>query len=196
MLKNTMIGIIEETWPSIFICMVILVSMRLFYLIKNKETFVFYKEIMILIFVVYVMCLFYVVTFQDVSWSSSNFIPFKEMFRYDIGSKLFFKNVMGNMLMFVPYGIFISYFLRLDKTCHAFFLVTLLSISIESTQLLIGRVFDVDDIILNIVGGVFGYYVYYMFNNILRYLPSGLKKSIVYNIILVLFIVLAIIFMI
>ena len=30
-------------------------------------------------------------------------IPFKEMFRYNIGSRLFVKNVLGNMLMFLPY---------------------------------------------------------------------------------------------
>ena len=32
-----------------------------------------------------------VVTFQDVSWSTSNFTPFKEIFRYEIGDRLFYK---------------------------------------------------------------------------------------------------------
>lgn len=84
--------------------------MRITYILKYKVDFILYKELFSLLFVIYVMCLFYVVTFQDVSWSTSNFIPFKEIFRYEFGTKLFFKNVIGNMIMFVPFGFFVSYF--------------------------------------------------------------------------------------
>ena len=78
---------------------------------EKKERFVYYKEAFGLLFCLYIMILFYVVTFQDVSWSTSNFIPFKEMFRYSIGSPLFYRNVIGNMLMFLPYGFFLSKFI-------------------------------------------------------------------------------------
>ena len=104
MLRNSILEIFNQTWPMIIICTVVLSSMRIIYIIKNKSSFVFYKEIMMLLFIIYIMCIFYVVTFQDVSWSTSNFIPFKEMFRYEFGSRLFFKNVIGNMIMFMPYG--------------------------------------------------------------------------------------------
>lgn len=39
-------------------------------------------------------------------------------------------------------------------------LVFFASVTVETTQLLIGRVFDIDDIILNIIGGIVGYGIY------------------------------------
>lgn len=115
MFRTTFLSIFSETWPMILICSVIIVSMRIVWIIKEKKEIIFYKELLGLCFIIYVMCLFYVVTFQDVSWSTSNFVPFKEMFRYQIGSTLFFKNVLGNMIMFMPYGFFVSYFLKLKS---------------------------------------------------------------------------------
>lgn len=189
MFRETILSIFEDIWPMLFICLVIIVSLRIVYLIKNKIKFIFYKEMIMLGFIIYVMALFRVVTFQDVSWSSSNFIPFEEMFRYEFGTKLFYKNVVGNMLMFVPYGFFIAYFLKTKKPWLVLLLTTLVSITIEITQLLIGRVFDVDDIILNIVGGVSGYIIYYLFVKIKSKIGL-LQKQYIYNIIMVLILVL------
>lgn len=186
LIRNSLLEILGEVWPTILISSVIAISMRLGYLIKNKQKIILYKELLALIFIIYVLCLFYVVTFQDVGWSSSNFIPFKEMFRYDFGSPLFIKNVLGNIIMFLPYGFFVSYYLNLKKPLSSFFLILLVSASIEITQLLIGRVFDIDDIILNIVGGMLGFGIYKLINLIQNHLPALLKNPIVYNIIIVL----------
>lgn len=165
----------------ILIFTVILSSVRLVYLVQHKEKFVLYKELMNLGFIIYVMCLFHVVTFQDVSWSSSNFIPFKEMFRYQLFSDMFFRNVVGNMIMFMPYGFFVSYFLKLNRKRIIFGLSLLVSCTIESTQYLIGRVFDVDDIFLNVLGGLLGYFLYRLFELIQNKLPSFLKNPFFYN---------------
>ena len=109
MIRRSLLEILGQVWPTILISSVIAISMRLVYLIKNKQKIVLYKELLALIFIIYVLCLFYVVTFQDVGWSTSNFIPFREMFRYSFGSRLFIKNVLGNIIMFLPYGFFVSY---------------------------------------------------------------------------------------
>ena len=172
MIRKSLLEILGEVWPTILISSVIAISMRLVYLIKNKQKIVFYRELLALIFIIYVLCLFYVVTFQDVGWSSSNFIPFKEMFRYNFGSNLFIKNVLGNIILFLPYGFFVSYYLDLKKPYSAFLLIMLVSISIETTQLLIGRIFDIDDIILNIIGGMLGYLIYKLLNLINNHLPE------------------------
>ena len=186
LIRSSILEILGEVWPTILISSVIAISMRLVYLIKNKQKIIFYKELLSLIFIIYVLCLFYVVTFQDVGWSSSNFVPFKEMFRYSFGSKLFIKNVLGNIIMFIPYGFFVSYYLKLKKPLSAFLLILLVSASIETTQLLIGRVFDIDDIILNIIGGILGFLIYKFLDLINVHLPEMLKNPIVYNIIIVL----------
>lgn len=188
MWETTLKNIIYNIWPMILIVTVILVSARIVYFVKNKQKMILYEELLKYSFIIYVLSLFYVVTFQDVSWSTSNFIPFKEMFRYPIFSRLFFKNVVGNMIMFLPYGFFISYFLKLNKIKTITILSIIVSLTIEFTQLLIGRVFDVDDIILNVIGGILGYITYRIFHNVKDKLPPILKNNHFYNIMVMLFI--------
>ena len=185
MIRNQMLDIFEATWPTIIISTVIIVTMRIVYLIKNKKELILYKELVSLLFIIYVLCLFYVVTFQDVSWSTSNYVPFHEMFRYEFGSRLFIKNVVGNLLLFMPYGFFAAYYLKLEKPKAVIILALLVSITIETTQLLIGRVFDIDDIILNFIGAILGFYVYRFLDRINHLLPDILKKPIIYNIIMI-----------
>ena len=195
MFDLTVFNILKNIWPMILIFTVILSSIRIVYLLMHEEKFVFYKELMTLGFVIYVMGLFHVVTFQDVSWSSSNFIPFQEMFRYRIFSEMFFRNVVGNMIMFMPYGFFISYFLKLKQKSIILGLSLLVSCTIESTQYLIGRVFDVDDILLNILGGLLGYGVYRLVEYIQARLPLFLKNQFFYNTIAIFVIVFILIYL-
>ena len=177
-ISNTIQGVISFTWPMIIISMIIMISFRICYLIKSEQKLVIHKELSMLIFGIYILCLFQVVTFQDdVSWATNNFIPFKEIMRYNITSRLFFKNVLGNMIMFLPFGFFVSYYLKSEKLTVPLFLILIASISIEVVQLLIGRVFDVDDILLNILGGLAGYGVYSIFRVIGERLPSFTKKD-------------------
>ena len=177
-LSNTIQQVINFTWPMVIISVVIMVSFRISYLIMNKEKFVLYKELLMLIFGVYILCLFQVVTFQDdTAWASNNFIPFKEILRCSITSRLFIKNVLGNMIMFLPFGFFVSYYLKVEKIHMPVVLTLIASLSIELVQLSIGRVFDVDDIILNLLGGIMGYFVYSILRIIGESLPGFCKKE-------------------
>jgi glycopeptide antibiotics resistance protein len=188
--RRMFMTMIKTSWPMVLISVVILISLRITYLIKNKKKFVLYEEIFLLFFVMYILCLFQVVTFQDVSWSGSNFVPFREILRYDVGSKLFFRNIFGNVLLFMPYGFFTGYYLKIRKPWISIILVMVASISIEVTQLIIGRVFDVDDIMLNLIGGVLGFYVYHILDLIEDVMPKSLKKDWLISIIVIIFIVL------
>ena len=183
-LTNTIQGVVNFTWPTVIISVVVLVSFRFCYLVKNKQKLILYKELLGLSFVIYALCLFQVVTFQDnVSWSTNNFVPFREMFRYNIGSRLFVKNVLGNMLMFLPYGFFVSFYLKNKKPWVTLALTLIASFSIELVQMVIGRVFDIDDIILNLLGGYFGYLLYYWACKLYEKLPSVFKSDTCLNII-------------
>ncbi len=176
MFRQIILTIFSNIWPMILIFTVILTTIRIVYLYSNNKKFVFYKEALMLGFVIYILCLFHVVTFQDVSWSTSNFTPFKEIFRYDFGSGLFFRNVVGNMIMFVPYGFFVGYVLKNNQTKVIVLITLITSITIETTQLVIGRVFDIDDILLNLIGGLIGFYLFRFCKNIQIHLPKLLKK--------------------
>lgn len=176
---KTIQGVIDMTWPMLLISVVVVVSLRITYLIKNREHFTLYQELLTLSFIIYILCLFQIVTFQDtVSWSSNNFIPFREIFRYHIGSRLFLKNVLGNVLLFMPFGFFSSYYLKFKKPWVILGLTLVTSFSIEVIQMSIGTVFDVDDILLNIVGGYFGYLIYSVISRIGDRAPDFFKNEI------------------
>ena len=178
-LDSTIKGVMEFTWPMVIICVLTLSSIRITDIVKNKKPFVLYKEIFLLFFLIYILCLFQIVTFEDQSLfiSSNNLVPFKEIMRYKVGSRLFIKNVIGNVVMFIPYGIFASLYAKLDKPFHALCLVFFASVTVETTQLLIGRVFDIDDIILNVIGGIVGYGIYRLIDMIGDSIPKVFKSN-------------------
>ena len=91
--------------------------------------------------------------------------------------------------MFLPYGFFVSYILKQKKLLPVFLLSFVISCTIETTQLVIGRVFDVDDIMLNVIGGVIGFYFYRFTIEVKDRLPNFLKKTWFYNIIVSLILV-------
>ena len=167
--SDIVLYVISFTWPMMIISSIIIISLRVTYLIKSKKEFIFYKEFLMLGFIIYILCLFQLVTLKDVtSWSSHNFIPFREILRYRLGSPLFLKNVIGNMVLFVPYGIFVSHYLNLKKWYGIIILAIVASISIEITQAYIGRVFDIDDIILNVTGAFIGFLIYRLLRKLIE----------------------------
>lgn len=183
---RTIQSVIDMTWPMVIISIVVLVSLRIAYLIKNRKHLTLYKELLMLSFIIYILCLFQVVTFQDdVTWSSNNFVPFREIFRYNFGSRLFLKNVLGNVILFLPFGLFASYYLDIKKPYLTFILTLIASVSIEVVQMIIGRVFDIDDIILNVIGGTIGFYIYSLIRKIWNKLPNFMKSEVFLDIVAV-----------
>lgn len=195
MIKDVVLEIFGGAWPMIVIFAIILSSMRITYLILKKEKFILYKELSSLLFLIYISSLFYIVTFQDDNYGMSNLIPFKEMFRYDITSYQFIKNVLGNILLYTPFGLFITAFLNERKISPTLILTIIASVTIEVVQLVIGRVFDIDDIMLNVVGGVLGAYIFIFIDNIKSRLPKSLKKEWLLNLIIILLLLCVIIYL-
>ena len=82
-ITNSLKEVLFGTWPMIALTCVVLISIRLAYLLKNKQKFVFSNEIMMLTFIIYILCLFQIVTNQDVSGVHGvNVTLFKELTRY------------------------------------------------------------------------------------------------------------------
>ena len=109
MIKNVFMEVLPDVWPMLIIITVIISSFRITYLISKHKKFVLHKELIYLISIIYILCLFHVVTFQDNNYGISNFVPFKEIFRYDFGTPKFMKNIVGNIMLFIPYGFIASY---------------------------------------------------------------------------------------
>ena len=177
-ISSSLKEVLYDTWPMIALTCVVLITLRLTYLIKNKQKFIIGNEMMMLTFIVYILCLFQIVTSQDVSTVHGvNVTLFKELTRYQIGSRLFYRNIIGNILMFIPFGFFTSYYLKLEKKRIIFYITLIISIVIELIQLKIGRAFDVDDIILNVVGSLIGYFMYRLMDKIFGDLSDTIKGT-------------------
>jgi len=68
-------------------------------------------------------------------------------------------NIFGNIIGFIPLGIlFPLLFMSLRRLWRTALMVLLVSLGFELTQLVTGiGIFDVDDLILNVTGGIIGY---------------------------------------
>jgi len=192
--KNIIEDIMPDVWPMVLIITVIVSSLRIAYLLNNNKKFCLHKEVLSLIFIIYILCLYHVVTFQDINYGTNNFIPFKEIFRYDINSTKFIKNIVGNIIMFIPYGFFASYYLKNRKFSTIFILSLVVSLTIEIVQLNIGRVFDIDDIILNTIGGITGYLLYVGIDAISSKLPKFFRSDAFLNLLVITIIILMIVY--
>ncbi|WP_338553688.1 VanZ family protein [Paenibacillus sp. KS-LC4] len=74
-----------------------------------------------------------------------------------------FTNLVGNTLAFIPFGVFIAMLSKLQRGLgiKIFVLSLLLSLFFEFSQFFLGiGIFDVDDLLLNTVGGMVGYIVW------------------------------------
>lgn len=194
MLIDTATEVFNEIWSMILIITVIVSSLRLCYLISGHKKIVIYKELLSLFFIIYILCLYHVVSFQDINYGGINLTPFKEMFRYEILSEKFLRNILGNIILFIPYGMYVSYFLKTKKFFFPLVLTAIASTTIEYVQYHIGRVFDIDDIILNIVGGIIGYLLFIGINAIKQKLPRFMRKDTFLNIVIILIILLIVIY--
>ncbi len=136
------------------------------------------KNVLALAFIGYMLLLLYFLFFSEEYGRTTryteyqyNFTLFRELSRYIkyrevVGVDYFLINVVGNVVMFMPFGFFVlSLSKKKRKGFFVFFSVTvsgfLFSLSVETIQLLtkVGC-FDVDDLLLNTIGVVLGYWMY------------------------------------
>lgn len=119
---------------------------------------------------------------------------FHELRRYlaykdQIGNIFFLINVVGNVVAFMPFGFLVPVLYREQRReathnghyFRSFLFVTmlgfLLSLGVETIQLItkVGC-FDVDDLMLNTLGVVLGYLIYYISKKIIGFLEIHRRK--------------------
>ncbi len=175
---------LDNMWPMLTIFLVIIATVRIAAIRSNNERLVFYKEFINLLFIIYVLLLYELLTRTELnSISGYNLVPFKEMFRYPIGSNSFYINVIGNIVLFIPFGYFISNYIKPKRILPILIVSVISSSTVEFVQLCIGRSFDVDDIILNALGAIIGFLIYVSINAIKKFIPSIFENELFYNII-------------
>ena len=102
---------------------------------------------------------------------NSNFIPGKTIFGYLSGEPSWWiaiYNLLGNVLLFVPLGIFLPSFFR-AITWEGVLAVTLgFSVVLEISQLFVVGTPDIDDVILNSLGAILGYVIFLYFMSMVK----------------------------
>lgn len=152
----------------------------------------FISNVLTLCFICYMILLVYFLFFSEEYGRTEpydtykyNLELFKEMKRYwnnreQIGILLFLINLVGNVVVFMPFGFLVPVMYREQRKgvvfrghyFRSFLFVTLLgflfSLVIETIQLVtkVGC-FDVDDLFLNTSGVVLGYLIYYISKKII-----------------------------
>jgi glycopeptide antibiotics resistance protein len=120
----------------------------------------------------------FIFNFDDFYWNSDNFIPFNTIIYYlflaDINFNIRVENLIGNIVGFVPFGFMLP---LLSKRFHSFKNMAIttfcLSLAFELVQFIFRfGSFDVDDLILNTLGGVIGYLVIYAFFIFIKYIKQ------------------------
>ncbi len=150
---------------------------RVIWVSKRKAQRSLARELVMGFFVVFMFGLLFL-TFEDngISWMKAetpqkawerlktgvgvNFVPFRTIgnyWRYAPNSEYAVVNIVGNILMFVPWGLGLPLLWRKFQSIWAVMSASLLlPIFIEFCQLFIGRSVDIDDVILNFTGGILG----------------------------------------
>lgn len=92
-----------------------------------------------------------------------NLIPFHTIWEYISGMSLTLAllNVLGNIVGFVPFGLYIQVIKKDKSFAKSFIIVLATSVLIELTQYIfaVGAT-DIDDVILNVFGGTIGILTY------------------------------------
>ena len=126
-----------------------------------------------ILFVLYIIFIIYFLIFSD--WYGRtgemqeyhyNLVLFKEIKRFweyrdQVGMFAMFTNLFGNVIIFMPFGFFMPMASKYRSLFSTVFYSFGLSLCVEMFQLVtkVGS-FDVDDLLLNTIGGLAGYILF------------------------------------
>ncbi|HFK1465098.1 TPA: VanZ family protein [Bacillus cereus] len=150
------------------------------YLIKTFKKKTLFKNFVEVTFVVYITCLISITLFpipidkmtiyyaKETSYLQNNFIPLHFLNNFSMYPSL------GNFILLFPLGFYLPLInIKLKSYKELFIFAFFSSLSIELIQFLISwlagftyRTTDIDDLILNTLGALFGYFIFKILSNV------------------------------
>lgn len=98
---------------------------------------------------------------------SFNIVP--RLFQYALGKSTYggwtCRMLLSNIVLFVPFGMLVPAILKKISYRKVIFTSVIFSFAIELVQPVVGRSFDVDDILMRIIGTSFGFLSYLILKN-------------------------------
>ena len=192
LLGNSIINQFMQVVPITLLIGMIYIIFRSIYVKRKKIHFNYKQELLYLIFICYLVGLFNLVLVPSNFWSriwhfifygfSNN--PFAGIFYFEYNfTPILYKiikgeyilgswvktMIIGNVLMFIPFGILLSLCNKKINSKNIFLYAILIPLMIEILQPFIGRSFDIDDIIMNFLGIIIGYLIIICIKKILKF---------------------------
>lgn len=133
--------------------------------IKKKVNKVLHNLLLYSVLGVYVLILLAFLFLKRTSFQSINLIPFRTILDYlngDMIARAFApSNLIGNIVLFLPLGVYITLLNPNKKISVNTCLIALISVIVEIAQYMFKvGVTDIDDVILNTVGGLIGILIF------------------------------------
>lgn len=158
--------------------MIILIADR----IKKRNTSEKFRHVATGSLIVYLMFLLSITLIfrnkVNIEYSRIELIPFHDL-AYILKNRLYFElfEKIYNVLLFVPYSFLLGCVIP-NKKSLPIIIGIITTLSIEAVQYLTERgVFDINDIILNIIGTLIGYGIYRLFVNVCRKISERKSKN-------------------
>lgn len=106
------------------------------------------------------------------STTNANLIPFKTILGYLTGEptwKIAMRNLLGNIALLIPFGLLIGAQYQKIKYSRVLLVGLFAGTILELLQVIFrSGILDIDDVILNFLGVVFGYFLFLFFKNIFK----------------------------
>ena len=133
------------------------------------------------LFVLYIIFVFYFLLISEIYGRTGemqeyhyNLVLFREIkrfwnYREQLGIFATATNLLGNVLIFLPFGFFMAMASKYRSFLSTLIYSFALSLTIELSQLFMKvGCFDVDDLLLNTIGGILGFITFLICNVIRR----------------------------
>lgn len=166
---NFIILYLQEMFLYILVAVPVYSLIRILVLRKKKVKTSARKELVLSVFFLYSMGLLsQVMKPRFFTERQLNLTPFETIYKYlctsnpAVGdwSQVVLLNLVGNIVMFIPLGLFAPMIWKTFRSLKGIFLFALIvACSIEFTQYWIGRSTDIDDVILNVLGICIGFFL-------------------------------------
>ena len=194
MFNKTLFQVVENIWPTLIIFATVLIIVRIYYLKTNTKSFTFYKEVLGLIFILYLVVLFNLLGEIEVYRKGVNLLPIAMSLKEALNDSAYLNYIISNTLLFIPFGYFISSYIGAKKIGSICIISLITGLAIEFVQLKVIGSFNIDNILEYFIGGVVGFLLYIGLTAIKKHLPGLFQNDFLYNVVAIAIVVFVVLY--
>lgn len=186
---NNLISIIKNFWPMLLVFLIVMIIIVFFKFRNSKAEFVFHKEFFYILFILYTLLLYDLVKCSLIKGDTINLVPFRDIIKSSLTLKSFFDKTLLSFLIFIPFGYYSTFYCKIKTVKENLFIGLVSSLTILLVILKIYGIFNIDNLIMNVLGTFVGFLLYVGLAAIRKHLPNFFQKDIFYNFICLLIII-------